>query len=29
LREALDATFTGSAPAKTETPPVGCTIKWR
>jgi peroxiredoxin len=29
LRGALDATFTGSAPDKTETPPVGCTIKWR
>jgi peroxiredoxin len=29
LREALDATFTGSTQAKTETPPVGCTIKWR
>jgi len=29
LREALDATFTGSTPAKAETPPVGCTIKWR
>jgi peroxiredoxin len=29
LREALDAAFTGSAPAKAATPPVGCTIKWR
>jgi peroxiredoxin len=29
LREALDAAFTGSAPANAETPPVGCTIKWR
>jgi peroxiredoxin len=29
LREALDATFTGGTPAVAETPPVGCTIKWR
>jgi AhpC/TSA family len=29
LREALDATLSGGTPAVTETPPVGCTIKWR
>jgi peroxiredoxin len=29
LREALDATLTGGEPEVTETPAVGCTIKWR
>jgi peroxiredoxin len=29
LREALDAVLAGRAPAVAETPPVGCTIKWR
>jgi peroxiredoxin len=29
LREALDAALAGRAPAVAETPPVGCTIKWR
>jgi peroxiredoxin len=29
LREALDALLGGSEPATAETPPVGCTIKWR
>jgi peroxiredoxin len=29
LREALDATLNGNVPAKTETKPVGCTIKWK
>jgi peroxiredoxin len=29
LREALDATLGGGEPATAETPPVGCTIKWR
>jgi peroxiredoxin len=29
LRRALDATLAGSAPNDVETPPVGCTIKWR
>jgi peroxiredoxin len=29
LREALDATLGGSEAATAETPPVGCTIKWR
>jgi peroxiredoxin len=28
LRPALDAALTGSQPEVTETPPVGCTIKW-
>lgn len=29
LREALDATLNGKVPTKTETKPVGCTIKWK
>jgi AhpC/TSA family len=29
LREALDATLDGGDPGTTETPAVGCTIKWR
>ena len=29
LREALDAVIEGRAPERPETPPVGCTIKWR
>ena len=29
LREALDALLAGSQVPTTETPPVGCTIKWR
>lgn len=29
LRRALEATLAGSEPAVAETPPVGCTIKWR
>lgn len=29
LRPALDAVLTGGAPPVAETPPVGCTIKWR
>ena len=29
LREALDAVLDGSEPQRAETPPVGCTIKWR
>ena len=29
LRNALDAAMTGGAPDPAETPPVGCTIKWR
>ncbi len=29
LREALDATLAGKAPPTGETPPLGCTIKWR
>jgi peroxiredoxin len=29
LREALDAVLAGREPAVAETPPVGCTIKWR
>lgn len=29
LREALDAVLAGSAPARAETKPVGCSIKWR
>ncbi len=29
LREALDAVLSGTQPATTQTPPVGCTIKWR
>ena len=29
LRDALDATLAGRAPAVTETAPRGCTVKWR
>ena len=29
LREAIDALLEGGAPAVTDTPPVGCTIKWK
>jgi peroxiredoxin len=29
LREALDALLDGGEPERAETPPVGCTIKWR
>jgi peroxiredoxin len=29
LREALDAVLAGKEPPETETPPVGCTVKWR
>lgn len=29
LRDALDAVLAGQTPATTETPPVGCTIKWK
>ena len=29
LRDALDAVLAGEAPAVTETPPVGCTLKWK
>ena len=29
LRDALDAVLEGRSPAVTETPPVGCTVKWR
>jgi hypothetical protein len=29
LREALDSAMSGSEPDPAETPPVGCTIKWR
>jgi peroxiredoxin len=29
LRHALDAVLAGQAPPVAETPPVGCTIKWR
>jgi peroxiredoxin len=29
LRDALDAVLAGEEPAITETPPVGCTVKWR
>jgi peroxiredoxin len=29
LREALDSVLAGRDPAVTETPPVGCTIKWK
>ena len=29
LRNALDAVLGGRAPAPAETPPVGCTVKWR
>lgn len=29
LREALDSVLSGAQPPVTQTPPVGCTIKWR
>ena len=29
LRDALDAVLAGKTPAVTQTPPVGCTIKWK
>ena len=29
LRDALDAVLSGAAPAVADTPPVGCTVKWR
>jgi peroxiredoxin len=29
LREALDAVLEGRSPGVAETPPVGCTVKWR
>ncbi len=29
LRDALDAVLAGREPAEAETPPVGCTVKWR
>ncbi len=29
LRDALDAVLAGAAPAVADTPPVGCTVKWR
>jgi peroxiredoxin len=29
LREALDAVLEGAEPERSETPPVGCTIKWK
>lgn len=29
LRAALDAVLAGNSPDRAETPPVGCTIKWR
>jgi hypothetical protein len=29
LRDALDAILADQAPATTQTPPVGCTIKWK
>ena len=29
LRDALDAVLAGSAPSVSETPAVGCTVKWR
>ena len=29
LREALDAALSGTHPAVTDTPPVGCFVKWR
>jgi peroxiredoxin len=29
LREALDAVLAGQVPSTAQTPPVGCTIKWR
>ena len=29
LRDALDAILEGHSPAASDTPPVGCTVKWR
>ena len=29
LRDALDAVLAGEVPAVPDTPPVGCTVKWR
>jgi hypothetical protein len=29
LREALDAVLAGEAPARAETKPIGCSIKWK
>jgi hypothetical protein len=29
LRDALDAVLAGEAPEVVDTPPVGCTVKWR
>jgi peroxiredoxin len=29
LRDALDAVLAGESPAVADTPPVGCTVKWR
>ena len=29
LRDALDAVLAGGTPALTDTPPVGCSVKWR
>lgn len=29
LRDALDAVLAGEAPARAETKPVGCSIKWK
>jgi hypothetical protein len=29
LRQALDAVLAGQSPSRVETPPVGCTIKWK
>ena len=29
LRDALDAVLAGTTPAVADTPPVGCTVKWR
>jgi peroxiredoxin len=29
LRDALDAVLAGTVPAVVDTPPVGCTVKWR
>jgi hypothetical protein len=29
LRDAIEAALAGEAPPVAETPPVGCTVKWR
>jgi hypothetical protein len=29
FRDAIEAVLAGAAPAASETPPCGCTIKWR